>query len=172
MNNKCVDPCPGVCGQNAECQVINHLLTCSCNPNFEGDPFTACQPVKSKSLYMKCWNFVLRKGKDNVLYYAERINPCNPSPCGPYSSCQEIGDQASCSCMKTYFGSPPSCRPECIASTDCPQNKACINEKCENPCTNACGQNTLCNVRNHNPLCSCPPGFTGDPFANCFPTRK
>lgn len=99
-------------------------------------------------------------------------DPCNPSPCGPNSVCRRFGNQASCSCLNGYFGVPPSCRPECVISSDCEQTKACMNEKCQNPCVGACGQNALCDVRNHNPICRCPDRYSGNPFAYCFPSRE
>ena len=40
---KCVDPCPGLCGVNAQCRVINHIPTCTCNQGYIGDPFTSCR---------------------------------------------------------------------------------------------------------------------------------
>jgi len=101
-----------------------------------------------------------------------RVRPCEPSPCGPNSVCREFGEQASCSCLPGYLGIPPSCRPECLVSADCEQSKACINMRCRNPCENACGQNALCVVRNHNPICRCPIQHSGDPFINCFPISK
>lgn len=42
-NYKCTDPCPGLCGTNAVCRVVNHIATCSCNQGFVGDPFVSCQ---------------------------------------------------------------------------------------------------------------------------------
>lgn len=95
-------------------------------------------------------------------------NPCIPSPCGPNSECRVINNQAVCSCVRGYLGSPPTCRPECIVSTDCPQNEACSNQKCTNPCPGSCGLNALCHVVNHNPICVCPPLQTGDPFVRCY----
>jgi len=41
-NRKCADPCPGICGINARCEVINHSPICSCNAGFTGDPFVTC----------------------------------------------------------------------------------------------------------------------------------
>lgn len=41
-NNKCRDPCPGVCGMNAECRVNNHAPSCACLAGYEGNPFTSC----------------------------------------------------------------------------------------------------------------------------------
>lgn len=36
IRNKCVDPCVGICGQAAECSVINHVPTCSCPKGTSG----------------------------------------------------------------------------------------------------------------------------------------
>lgn len=78
-----------------------------------------------------------------------------------------------CSCSPGYIGTPPGCRPECTASSECASNKACVNQKCQNPCPSPCGSNTDCIVRNHSPYCVCKQGFTGEPFSSCFPvTRK
>lgn len=70
------------------------------------------------------------------------------------------------------MGSPPTCRPECITSTDCNPNEACINQKCRNPCVGTCGIRAICQVVNHNPICSCPTSLSGDPFIRCLPRRK
>lgn len=80
--------------------------------------------------------------------------------------------QAVCSCISGFVGAPPTCRPECVISSDCPKNEACTNQKCQDPCPGSCGRNTICNVINHNPVCVCRSGMTGDPFINCFPLRK
>ena len=42
LNNKCVDPCPGTCGLNAECLVFNHAPRCSCLPRYTGNPSKTC----------------------------------------------------------------------------------------------------------------------------------
>lgn len=99
--------------------------------------------------------------------YHEPINPCIPSPCGPYSECRAVGETPSCSCRPNYVGSPPNCRPECIINQECPSNKACIQEKCRDPCPGSCGFSAQCSIINHTPICTCPEGYTGDPFTNC-----
>ena len=96
------------------------------------------------------------------------MNPCQPSPCGPNSRCRPVNGQAVCSCEDQYIGSPPNCRPECVINNDCPQNRACNKFKCADPCPGTCGIGARCEVINHNPICSCPSGFTGDPFARCY----
>lgn len=95
------------------------------------------------------------------------IDPCSPSPCGLNSQCRDVNGQAVCSCLPEYQGSPPNCRPECVVSSECPSNRACHKFKCANPCVGTCGIGARCEVINHNPICSCPEGLTGDPFTRC-----
>ena len=102
----------------------------------------------------------------------EYVNPCQPNPCGPNSQCREINGQAVCSCSPTFVGSPPGCRPECVTSSECTLDKACVNQKCTDPCPGTCGTNARCNVNNHSPICSCQSGYTGDPFARCYPNPR
>lgn len=96
-------------------------------------------------------------------------DPCLPSPCGMYAECRNIGSTPSCSCLPTYRGSPPNCRPECRVNSECSMNLACNNERCRDPCLGSCSITSLCTVYNHIPMCTCPEGFTGDPFSNCYP---
>lgn len=95
-------------------------------------------------------------------------NPCTPSPCGPNSFCKASNGQAVCTCQPEYTGSPPACRPECLVSSECTQQHACINKKCQNPCAGVCGINTECKVINHSPICTCKLQYTGDPLNQCF----
>lgn len=95
-------------------------------------------------------------------------NPCLPSPCGPNSICRVIGNTPACSCIESYIGRPPNCRPECTINAECAGNLACINERCKDPCPGSCGAHASCVVLNHTPRCTCDPGYTGDPFSLCF----
>lgn len=150
---KCVDPCPGICGSFAECRVNNHVPTCNCPAGFTGDPFFQCREVPIEPPRAP-------------------ENPCTPSPCGPNSQCRNVNEQAVCSCLPNFIGAPPNCRPECVVSSECSSDKACINQKCRDPCPNTCGLGAQCSTRNHSPICACPPGFTGDPFTKCSPQGK
>lgn len=105
-------------------------------------------------------------GKPIVVH--EPINPCYPSPCGPNSQCRAQNDQAVCTCISNYIGRAPNCRPECSMNQECPQNLACINQRCQSPCSpSSCGLNAECYVINHLKMCTCPNGYTGDPFRSC-----
>lgn len=91
-------------------------------------------------------------------------DPCNPSPCGPNAQC----NAGICTCLPNYQGDPyTSCRPECVLNNDCPLNRACVRNKCMDPCPGTCGRNAICNVLNHIPMCSCPVGMAGNAFISC-----
>lgn len=49
MNLRCVDPCPGSCGANTQCTVINHTPSCTCDISYTGDPFQGCVAIRGKS---------------------------------------------------------------------------------------------------------------------------
>lgn len=149
INQKCKDPCPGVCGTNAECKVVSHTPNCVCLVGFIGDPFISCQQKLEQP-------------------HVERPTPCVPSPCGINAECREKNGAGSCICLPDYIGNPyEGCRPECTLNSDCPSNKACIRNKCQDPCPGMCGQNAECQVINHRPSCNCIVGYSGDPFRYC-----
>lgn len=97
--------------------------------------------------------------------------PCIPSPCGPNAECREQNGAAACKCFSGYEGNPydtsRGCHRECENNDDCVSNLACISFKCANPCPGVCGTYAECSVVKHNPICSCPQGYTGDPFFQC-----
>ena len=179
IRNKCVDPCIGTCGLNAECVVVNHLPMCSCPRNMSGNAFVSCSSIGlflenfyCKKFYKIDLKLLLIKLILEISLGVQDTEPCNPSPCGPNSHCRKSNGQAVCSCIPGYNGAPPSCRPECVVNSDCARNRACVNLKCIDPCIGSCGFAALCAVINHNPVCSCPLRYTGDPFKQCYMQRK
>lgn len=145
IRHKCGDPCLGACGLNADCHVLNHNAICSCLERFTGDPFSVCN------------HYIIEEP-----ITAE--NQCSPNPCGVNAQC----NKGICTCLPEYHGDPYSgCRPECIINMDCERNKACIRNKCIDPCPNTCGTSAICQIINHIPMCSCPTGFTGNAFISC-----
>ena len=150
INQKCKDPCPGSCGANAECRVVSHTPMCICSIGYTGDPFVQCFPQQADPIR------------------EEPLAPCTPSPCGANAVCREQNGAGSCTCLPEYFGNPyEGCRPECVINSDCASNRACLRNKCQDPCPGTCGQNADCQVINHLPSCNCRPGYTGDPFRYC-----
>lgn len=95
-------------------------------------------------------------------------DPCNPSPCGTNAICKEHNGAGACLCLPEYSGDPyTGCRPECVLNTDCSKARACVRNKCVDPCPGACGLNAECRVVNHGPSCSCLPGYMGNPLSTC-----
>jgi len=96
-------------------------------------------------------------------------DPCNPNPCGPNAECIPNGDTANCRCPSGYQGDPFTfCKKgECEFDHDCPHLLACFDFKCKDPCLGTCGTAAVCQVKDHRPICSCPPRYTGDPLTHC-----
>lgn len=53
---------------------------------------------------------------------------------------------------------------------ECPDNRACIENQCLDPCLidDPCGRNAQCQTTSHRPVCRCPSGWAGDPHTECF----
>jgi hypothetical protein len=146
--------------RNKSKKIVEILVMFRC-PECPGANFKHARRLKGINPFHSCHRI-------NLFFAAEPPrNPCDPSPCGPYSDCRELNGAPQCSCKSGYFGKPPSCRPECTQNGDCAPNLACIREKCANPCANACGLNAECNVISHTPRCSCQKSYVGDPYSQC-----
>ncbi|EDW25195.1 GL19750 [Drosophila persimilis] len=128
------------------CHVSQHAPVCMCEPGFSGDPFTGCYKILETPI--------------------EVSQPCRPSPCGLNALCEERNRAAACKCLPEYFGDPyTECRPECVINSDCPKSRACVNQRCVDPCPGMCGHSALCAVFNHAPNCECLLGYTGTPLS-------
>lgn len=166
INERCRDPCPGACGISAHCNVFNHNPICACDLNYIGNPFTVCHPPPKENLRKLLFIQRIKLCIEIIVYStaAIRDDPCNPSPCGSNSQC----NNGVCTCISEYHGDPyRGCTPECVLNSDCPRNRACIRHTCVDPCPGSCGQNAVCDVVNHIPMCNCPPNLTGNAFVRC-----
>lgn len=62
VRQKCEDPCPGSCGVDASCHVLNHLAVCVCIEGYTGDPFARCfsivegKTIKKKTCILQCFS--------------------------------------------------------------------------------------------------------------------
>lgn len=64
----------------------------------------------------------------------------------------------------------PVTGPECENNDQCPDHKFCnpLTNTCDDPCTKKrCGINALCNATNHQAICQCIAGYTGDAEILC-----
>lgn len=91
-----IDPCkPSPCGQNAICRVINDSPSCSCLPEFVGQP-PQCRPEcvisDECSNALACIN---NKCKD----------PCT-NVCGINAECRVVSHTPNCICIQGHVGNP------------------------------------------------------------------
>jgi hypothetical protein len=56
LGRKCLDPCPGSCGVNANCVVINHNPVCSCPTGLVGNPFEHCSTLPPSKYAKRVWH--------------------------------------------------------------------------------------------------------------------
>ncbi|KAI5642548.1 Bm8 interacting protein 2d-4 precursor [Phthorimaea operculella] len=94
---------------------------------------------------------------------------CGPHTCGVGAHCIHGSVRPVCACLPGHSGDPLSqcIRIECVDNSECRSTQSCVNQHCVNPCDGTCGINANCDVRNHVPVCSCPAGYTGNPFSSC-----
>lgn len=94
------------------------------------------------------------------------------SSCGDRAVCYGNNHRAVCECPPGLKGNPQtSCVLfGCRSDSECPGNRACINNKCELPCETAkpCSAPAECKVYNHIVECICPPGTAADGAAGCL----
>lgn len=125
---------------------MNHDRICTCVPGFTGDPRHSC----------------------------EHISP--PPECTSDSQCpqEHICQNQRCVGMFELPDFVDKCLKlvsldGCRSSSYCPTDKTCVKGKCVGPCqlSGSCGANAFCTASDHVAMCSCPPGYRGDPTIEC-----
>lgn len=172
IEDKCINPCEmGICGKNSLCTVINHNMICSCESGYVGNPFKGCKPMPRELFLLICCH--LSFIDDIVLFKflaKQFIHPCTKSPCHCAFN-RHINDY-SCNCLPNFIDPLPNCKSECRSNAECPMHMACLNQFCKNPCVDEmCGENAMCKVKMHKPVCECKQNYTGNPFVKCFHTN-
>ena len=154
FNGFCKDVCQ--CGVNANCEIVEHHPLCTCKRGYEGNP------------EIRCYEIGCYTNDDCLTTHMCRNGQCAPvcgpnnEPCGRDSVCHGVEHEAVCYCPPGSQGNP---RTQCFAigcaSDDaCPDNRGCINQRCESPCAlEPCVEPAKCQVFGHTPDCPCPPGF-------------
>lgn len=140
LTHTCYDVCEeDSCGDNAVCIAEDHRAICQCPAGFKPNPLPEIECVAKEE--------------------------CVPNPCHPSAICEATPSSGhSCHCPPNQVGDPftTGCRPEgnCPnGDEDCPLQSTCQGGRCVNPCEGACGSNTLCNVVDRKPVCTCLPKF-------------
>lgn len=64
-------------------------------------------------------------------------------------------------------------KPQCVIDSECNDKEKCISGTCIEACRiDRCGVNAICTSRNHQAICSCAPGYTGNAHYECTNVPK
>jgi len=167
------DPCnPSPCGPGTTCTANrdgNPICRCTQGLVPKPDTITGCGPecvVDPDCSY----GFICESQ-----VCVEKSDPCDPSPCGPGTSCSSNNNgNPICKCIPGLVPKPDTitgCGPECFIDPDCPSGYICSDQKCKerpDPCIlNPCGEGALSFPSGSVCECTCPQGSVGDPQASC-----
>jgi len=180
-NQRCIekpDPCdPSPCGPRTTC-TVNNLGNpiCRCEPGLvpKPDTITGCGPECVRD--PDCLSGFVCENQRCI----EKPDPCDPSPCGPYTTCTvSNAGNPICRCEPGLVPKPDTitgCGPECVRDPDCDSGYVCQDQRCvekPDPCDpSPCGPRTICTVNNFgNPICRCEPGLVPKPdtITGCGP---
>lgn len=62
IQNKCINPCPDFCPDNADCKINDHILVCSCKAGYSGDDYHYCTKIERDGEFFN-YNFFLRNSR-------------------------------------------------------------------------------------------------------------
>lgn len=179
FNGQCANPClkNNPCGRNSNCYVKNHDVQCRCDEGYRGNPMIECKSIECIS-NNDC-------PSDKRCLNEKCINPCvYGKKCAARAECIARDHDAFCKCPQGFVGNPEvNCalepKLECSQDSDCsPNNLACINNKCQNPCDELkpCSQPAKCQVIPSTPVrtmvCICPDGYISSGNGACRPIES
>lgn len=110
----------------------------------------------------------------NSIGQTECVEACSGYVCGRNAECAAQDHQPTCHCKPGHHGDAndekTGCQyVECEADHQCSNDKLCDGYMCKIACLikNPCGKNALCSAENHQQICYCQPGYTGDAYQSC-----
>ncbi|XP_047739045.1 uncharacterized protein LOC108675679 isoform X3 [Hyalella azteca] len=166
VNQLCLEIChPGLCGENADCQTVNHRPSCDCPPGTSGNPTVACLAVVTdKVTTLGPVHGLHPTYPDLSVVPGSEISSLPP----PVTEKQPVHDEP----RPPLPPSPvllPVIHIACENRDECPVDYSCINHLCYDSCgLGICGVDADCKISGHRPVCTCPPGTDGDPTRQCI----
>lgn len=169
------------CAPSAKCVGRNHQPVCTCPEGSIGNPYVDCHrpqndPQPECLVDADCPTQHACIGK-------QCTNPCKTTSsnvCGPEQQCTVFDSlplrTIICTCPTDTITNergqcvPPPIRQAdgCEIDADCPNTDKCLRGQCEQACRiERCGVNAQCEANAHRAVCSCAPGYTGNPFVEC-----
>lgn len=134
---------------------------------------TLLSPIQNSPFYLFLYNFV---SKNKMLESLIILLHMNSSPITttttnqpPYYTTSTNIDIEST--KQQNIGLWTFLDKECNNDIECPNEKACLQNICADPCSlrDACGRNALCKTALHRPRCACPSCYIGNANVECKP---
>lgn len=186
FNGYCENPCTktNVCLADQTCMVVDTLpvrtMICSCGNDMITDNNGRCVAIKQDQPI--CTSNV-DCGDPEICNHGICVIACRIEACGINAQCLSTQHRAMCTCAPGYEGNPHTeCSPlpkiphqpdpvECYENDDCPMDQTCSNQHCISACRDACGRGAYCNAVQHEAICNCLPGYSGNPKVACNPRK-
>ncbi|XP_022241755.1 fibropellin-1-like [Limulus polyphemus] len=175
----CISACLGTpCGPNTVCAAVRHRAQCTCENGYTGDPYKlniGCTPIPPHICDSNdaCPPNAICQPSSNGI--RDCYDACAEIVCGPNAQCVSTDHKHVCTCIKGFIGDPNNHTHGCIVPHQCDDDEDCDSDKvcrvdsdkvrkCVLVCVYAeCGASAVCQAENHQPLCICPEGTTGNP---------
>lgn len=152
-NAECID---GQCfcqdGFDARGAVCVDINECKSNPNICGDRATCINTPGSHRCQCEA----------GLIGTPPRVPckaPCEDVKCGEHSFCRAEGNEAYCVCDEGWTYDPKDVSLGCVDINECDESHGPAG---------LCGINAICSNRENGFDCSCPAGFSGDPYKKCY----
>ncbi|XP_026683575.1 LOW QUALITY PROTEIN: neurogenic locus Notch protein-like [Diaphorina citri] len=175
--------CASMCGRDEECQCGEKCDQGRCRVKCTGGVHSACPMGQICSAGGVCQAGCRVHSdcpQDKSCIDGQCRDPCakgspgdNLRPtCGVNALCRVVEHRPVCLCPDNYQGDPTDrCESyRCKQDSDCEPGKSCRGDGvCRNPCltSGVCGVNAQCRVLQRHAVCSCPPGYLGNPRVQC-----
>ncbi|CAL4065693.1 unnamed protein product, partial [Meganyctiphanes norvegica] len=167
INRLCLNVChPGLCGDDADCQTVGHRPSCLCPPGTTGNP-----TIKCTALLADVTTPMSPISGDQIIPPDSPINSgIGPSSTQPPPIIELPEEPTPPPQLPPPPPTPivPSIAIACENNDECTSDNSCINNLCYDVCSlGICGTDADCKIHDHRPICTCPPGTTGDPLIKC-----
>ncbi|ROT61486.1 hypothetical protein C7M84_020738 [Penaeus vannamei] len=166
LNKLCYDACTlGICGDDAECETVDHRPVCLCPYGTSGDPQVGCKAMVAE-MPVTISPIVEQSQVSDVPIHA--IPGPSSTPQSPIAELPTTRPPEPPMPLPPAIPTPPPNPVGCESTDDCPYDNSCINRLCLDVChPGLCGDSADCQTIGHRPLCVCPPGTTGNPTESC-----
>lgn len=181
LNRVCRPVCDlDSCALTARCEGRHHQPVCNCQPGTTGNPYVECSGYREQPQCTVDSDCPSQLACINV--HCE--NPCAKSDvCSPQQTCTVLDTlplrTVMCRCpIDTTTDNAGRCvpvqpdQPGCRIDDECSDSDKCISGTCILACrVEQCGVNAQCLSKSHRAICTCAPGYEGNPHIECSPSK-